>query len=330
MTKSAIRVAVTGAAGQVAYSLLFRLASGEVFGPDQPIILQLLEIPPAMGALEGVILELEDCAFPLLHEVVASDDAKTAFACANWALLVGSRPRGPGMQRADLITINGPIFVEQGRALNANAADDVRVLVVGNPCNTNCLVASANAPDIPTERWFAMTRLDENRAKAQLASHSGRPVHKVTNLALWGNHSATQYPDFENARIGGKPATTVITERAWLEGEFQRVNGQRGAAIIHARGASSAASAANAALDTLRSLIQLTPKDDWYSAAIASAGNPYGITSGLFYSFPLRTAAKGRVSIVDGLSLSDYGRARLQENERELRAERAAIADLIA
>ena len=327
--KSAIRVAVTGAAGQVAYSLLFRLASGEVFGADQPIILQLLEIPPAMSVLDGVILELEDCAFPLLHGVIASDDAKTAFAGANWALLVGSRPRGPGMQRADLITINGPIFVGQGRNLNASAADDVRVLVVGNPCNTNCLVAAANAPDIPKERWFAMTRLDENRAKAQLANHSSCPVREITNLALWGNHSATQYPDFENARIGGEPATAVINERNWLEGEFQRLIGQRGAAIIRARGASSAASAANAALDTLRSLILPTPTGDWHSAAITSANNPYGVASGLFYSFPLRTAADGEVSIVDGLSLSDYGRARLQENERELLAERTAIADLI-
>ena len=294
MNPSAIRIAVTGAAGQVAYSLLFRLAGGEVFGSNQPIILQLLEIPPAMGTLEGVILELEDCAFPLLEGVHASDDPEIAFAGANWALLVGSRPRGVGMQRADLIAINGSIFVGQGHALNAKAADDVRILVVGNPCNTNCLVAAANAPDIPKDRWFAMTRLDENRAKAQLALRSGQPVRDVTNLALWGNHSPTQYPDFENARIAGQAATSIIPDRDWLEGDFQQVTGERGAAIINARGASSAASAASAALDTVRSLIQPTPANDWYSAAIASAGNPYGITSNLFYSFPyeLRQVAR--------------------------------------
>ena len=244
MKKEPIRVAVTGAAGQVAYALLFRLASGEVFGADQLIRLQLLEIAPAMAALAGVVLELEDCAFPLLESIHATDEPKQAFDGANWALLVGSRPRGPGMQRADLISINGPIFVEQGRALNDNAAANLRALVVGNPCNTNCLVAAAHAPDIPADRFYAMTRLDENRARSQLASRSGRPVAAVSRLALWGNHSATQYPDFENARIDGAPLASVINDREWLEGEFQRRIGQRGAEIIRARGSSSAASAA--------------------------------------------------------------------------------------
>ncbi len=324
-----IRVAVTGAAGQVAYSLLFRLASGEAFGPHQPIILQLLEIPPAMGALEGVIMELQDCAFPLLYAIEASDDAKTAFTDANWALLVGSRPRSKGMQRSELIDINAPIFVEQGQALNSRAAEDIRILVVGNPCNTNCLVAAANAKAIPKDRWFAMTRLDENRAKAQLAKRSGAPVSKVTNLALWGNHSNKQYSDYENARINGRPVLEIIADETWLEGEFQRINGARGAAIIQARGVSSAASAANAALNTLQSLNLPSSTNDWHSAAIISDGNPYGIASNLFYSFPLRTGEDGQVRYVEGLSLSANARRRLQENEAELLEERSSVAHLL-
>ncbi|MCY3935174.1 MAG: malate dehydrogenase [Chloroflexi bacterium] len=329
MNPTPIRIAVTGAAGQVAYSLLFRLLSGEVFGTKQPIQLQLLEITPAMRALEGVILELEDCAFPLLHGIEATDAAKKAFKDVDWSLLIGSRPRGPGMQRADLIAINGPIFVEQGKAINAQAAEGVRILVVGNPCNTNCLVAAANAPDIPKERWFAMTRLDENRAKAQLANRSSRPVQEVSHLALWGNHSATQYPDFENARISGEAAITVIDDRNWLERDFQRITGERGASIIDARGLSSAASAANAIIDSLVSLTQTTVEDNWYSAAIYSDGNSYGITDGLFYSFPLRTDEAGAVSLVEGLRFSEYGWQRLKENENELLAERAAIQELL-
>lgn len=329
MSPPAIRIAVTGAAGQVAYSLLFRLLSGEVFGADQPIQLQLLEITPAMRALEGVVLELEDCAFPLLHGIEATDSAEKAFRDANWSLLIGSRPRGPGMQRADLITINGPIFVEQGKAINAQAAEDVRVLVVGNPCNTNCLVAAANAPDVPKDRWYAMTMLDENRAKAQLAIRSCRPVREVSHLALWGNHSTTQYPDFENARICGEAAISWIEDREWLEGDFQRITGERGARIIDARGASSAASAANAVIDTLIALNQPSMEADWYSAAVYSDGNPYGISAGLFYSFPLRTAIDGVVTLVEGLQLSDYGWRRLKENESELLAERAAIQELL-
>lgn len=329
LKKSAIRIAVTGAAGQVAYSLLFRLASGEVFGTEQPIKLQLLEITSAMGALEGVILELEDCAFPLLHEIVATDSASTAFKAANWCLLVGSRPRGRGMQRSDLITMNGPIFVEQGRAINSNAAEDVRVIVVGNPCNTTCLVAASNAPEIPKDRWYAMTRLDENRAKAQLANRSSRPVSDISNLALWGNHSAIQYPDFENARISGEPATEIIRDRDWLEGDFQKLTGERGAAIINARGASSAASAANAVIDTLISISKPTKNNDWHSAAVFSEGNSYGIANDLFYSFPLSTSADGAISVVEGLRLSDYGLLRLKENEEELISERAAIRNLL-
>ena len=329
LKKSAIRIAVTGAAGQVAYSLLFRLASGEVFGTEQPIKLQLLEITPAMGALEGVILELEDCAFPLLQEVVATDCSSKAFKAANWCLLVGSRPRSHSMQRSDLITINGPIFVEQGSSINTNSAEDVRVIVVGNPCNTNCLVAASNAPEIPKDRWYAMTRLDENRAKAQLANHSSRPVSDISNLALWGNHSAIQYPDFENARISGEPATEIIRDRVWLEGDFQKLAGDRGAAIINARGASSAASAANAVIDTLISVSNPTKNNDWYSAAVYSKGNSYGIANDLFYSFPLRTSSDGTVSIVEGLRMSEYGLKRLKENEEELQSERAAIQNLL-
>lgn len=329
MNPTPIRIAVTGAAGQVAYSLLFRLLSGEIFGTKQPIQLQLLEITPAMRALEGIILELEDCAFPLLHGIEATDNVMKAFKDVDWSLLIGSRPRGPGMQRADLIAINGPIFVEQGKAINAQAAEGVRILVVGNPCNTNCLVAAANAPDIPKERWFAMTRLDENRAKAQLANRSSRPVEEVSHLALWGNHSATQYPDFENARISGEAAITVIDDRNWLERDFQRITGERGASIIDARGLSSAASAANAIIDSLVSLTQTTVEDNWYSAAIYSDGNSYGITDGLFYSFPLRTDEAGAVSLVEGLRFSEYGWQRLKENENELLAERAAIQELL-
>ena len=324
-----IRIAVTGGAGQIAYSLLFRIGNGEVFGPDQPVILQILEIPAAMNALEGVVMELHDSAQPLLKDIITSDDPNVAFKDANWALLVGGRPRGPGMERGDLIAANGPIFVSQGQALNDQAADDIRVLVVANPCNSNCLVAKAHAPSIPANRWFAMTRLDENRAKAQLAQKAGRPVDDVSRMAVWGNHSATQFPNFEHARIQGRPAEAVIADREWLENSFISAVQQRGAAIIQARGLSSAASAANAALDTIRSLISPTPPDDWFSAAIPSEGNPYGIEDGMIYSFPLRTDGDGRVEIVAGLELSDYARAKVKISEDELKAERAAIRHLI-
>ena len=324
-----IRVAVTGGAGQIAYSLLFRIGNGEVFGADQPVALNILEIPPAMDALRGVVMELEDSAQPLLQDVIISDDPNVAFRDANWAILVGGMPRGPGMERSDLIAANGPIFVEQGRALNEQAASDIRVLTVANPCNSNCLVAKANAPDIPAERFYAMTRLDENRAKAQLARKAGAPVSAVSRLAIWGNHSTTQFPNFEHARVKGKSVESVIGDRGWLEGDFMSTVQDRGAAVIKARGKSSAASAANAALDTIRSLTAATPEGDWFSAAIASEGNPYDIADGLIYSFPLRADGDGTVSLVDGLDLSAYAVEKIKDSEAELLAEREAIQDLL-
>ncbi len=324
-----IRVAVTGGAGQIAYSLLFRIGNGEVFGPEQPVILQILEIPQAMDALKGVVMELKDSAQPLVKDIITSDDPNVAFKDANWAILVGGKPRGPGMVRADLIAANGPIFVDQGKAINDHAADDVRVVVVANPCNSNCLVAKANAPDVPADRWFAMTRLDENRAKSQLADKAGVDVTEVTNVGIWGNHSATQFPNFEHAKIGGKPAEEVINDREWLEGEFITTVQKRGAAIIQARGKSSAASAANAALDTIRSIITPTPEGDWFSAAIPSDGNPYGIEDGLMYSFPLRSDGNGNVEIVAGLDLTDYAVTKAKATEEELKGEREAITDLL-
>lgn len=324
-----IRVAVTGGAGQIAYSLLFRIGNGEVFGPDQPVILQVLEIPQAMDALKGVVMELKDSAQPLVKDIITSDDPNVAFKDANWAILVGGKPRGPGMERKDLIAANGSIFVSQGKALNDNAADDIRVVVVANPCNSNCLVAKSNAPDIPADRWFAMTRLDENRAKSQLADKAGVDITEVTNVGIWGNHSATQFPNFEHALISGKPAEDVINDRAWLEGEFIQTVQQRGKAIIEARGKSSAASAANAALDTIRSIITPTAEGDWFSAAIPSDGNPYGIEAGLMYSFPLRSDGNGNISIVEGLDLSEYAVAKAKATEEELKGEREAIKDLL-
>lgn len=325
-----IRVAVTGGAGQIAYSLLFRIGNGEVFGLDQPVILQILEIPQAMDALKGVVMELDDCAQPLVHGIITTDDPNVAFKDANWAILVGGMPRKAGMERSDLISANGAIFVEQGKALNDNAADDIRVLVVANPCNTNALVAKANAPRIPADRWFAMTRLDENRAKAQLAEKTGVQTTQVTNVGIWGNHSATQFPNFEHALIDGKPAANVVGDRNWLENDFMVTNQQRGKAIIEARGKSSAASAANAALDTVRSLITPTPDGDWFSAAIPSEGNPYGVADGLIYSFPLRTDGKGGYEIVSGLELSDYAKGKVKASEEELVDEREAVTDLLA
>ena len=324
-----IRVTVTGGAGQIAYNLLFRIGNGEVFGADQPVALQILEIPPAMDALRGVVMELEDCAQPLLQDILISDDPNVAFRDANWAILVGGMPRGPGMERSDLIAANGPIFVEQGRALNENAAGDIRVLVVANPCNSNCLVAKANAPDIPDDRFFAMTRLDENRAIAQLALKARAQVSEVSNIAIWGNHSTTQFPNFEHALIRGQSAESIIADRGWLEGDFMTTVQERGAAVIKARGKSSAASAANAALDTIRSLIYPTPAGDWFSAAIPSEGNPYGVAGGLIYSFPLRRCGNGRISIVGGLELSEYALAKIKASEAELLSEREAIQHLL-
>ena len=325
--KSPVKVAVTGAAGQIGYSLLFRIASGSMFGPDQPLELELIEIPEAMKALEGVVMELEDCAFPLVTELTPTANLEEGFRGVNWALLVGSVPRKQGMERKDLLGINGKIFTGQGRAIEKNAAADVRILVVGNPCNTNCLIAMNNAKGIPAERWFAMTRLDENRAKSQLATKAGAHVTEVTHLAIWGNHSSTQYPDFYNAKIGGKPATGVISDESWLQNTFIPSVQQRGAAIIKARGASSAASAANGVVDTVRSLVTPTPSDDWYSVAVCSDGS-YGVERGLMSSFPIRTAGD-RWQIVQNLPLNDFSRQKINASVAELQDEKALVAELL-
>lgn len=326
MTRKNVKVAVTGAAGQIGYSLLFRLASGEVFGVDTKISLYLLEITPALPALEGVVMELDDCAFPLLENVVVTDNAETAFDGVNWALLVGSKPRGAGMERGDLIRENGPIFVGQGRALN-KAADDARVLVVGNPANTNCLIAMNNS-ELPDNRFSALTRLDQNRAYAQLAQKADVPVSAVSNVTIWGNHSATQYPDAENAKINGKPAMDVITDHDWLRGEFITTVQKRGAAIIAARGSSSAASAANAALDHVKSFEAKTPDGQWFSAAVSSDGS-YGIEKGLIFSFPAVSDGAGGYSIVQGLTWSDFARQKVAITENELKEEKAVVTDLL-
>jgi len=324
--KEPIRVGVTGAAGQLAYSLIFRIASGEVYGADQPVYLHLLEIPPAMKALDGVAMELDDCAYPLLKGMVLSDDAEKAFDGINWGLLVGSKPRGPGMERGDLLTENGKIFVGQGKALEKGASD-IQILVVGNPANTNCLIAMNNAKSIPADRFGAMTRLDHNRAMAQLANKAGVEMSAVTNMTIWGNHSATQYPDFIHAKIGGKAATEVITDRAWLEGEFIPKVQKRGAAIIEARGVSSAASAANAAIDHVKSMIQPTASGDWFSAAVASDGS-YGIPEGLIFSFPLTSKGKGW-EIVQGLEIDDFSRQKIEATTKELEEERSMVQSML-
>lgn len=327
--KAPIRVAVTGGAGQIAYSLLFRIGNGELFGPDQPVILQILEVPQAMQALEGTVMELEDSAQSLVHGIVYTDDANVAFDGANWGILVGGRPRTADMQRSDLISVNGQIFVGQGKAINSKAASDIRVLAVANPCNSNALVTKSNAPDVPADRFFAMTRLDENRAKAQLAKKAGVTYDKVTNIGIWGNHSATQFPNFEHGLIDGKSVESVINDRGWLEGQFLGTIQQRGKAIIDARGKSSAGSAANAALDTIRSLINPTPAGDWYSVAVYSKGNSYGIDENLMYSFPIRTGADGKWSVVEGLEISEYARGKMKATEAELLEERDAIKSMI-
>jgi malate dehydrogenase len=325
--KEPIRVAVTGAAGNIGYALLFRIASGAMFGPDQPVALNLIEIPPALGALQGVVMELEDCAFPLLKDVVATADLNEGFKDVNWALLVGSKPRGPGMERADLLKDNGKIFTSQGKAINDNAAKDVRILVVGNPCNTNCLIAMNNAPDIPADRWFAMTRLDENRAKTQLAQKAGVDITEVSNLAIWGNHSPTMYPDFYNAKIGGKSAAEVIGDEAWLKETFVPTVGKRGAAIIKARGASSAASAANGVVDTVHDLHFATPNGDWRSVAVCSDGS-YGVPEGLIASFPIVFDGE-KYSIVQGVELNEYAKGMLKITVDELVSERVTVKDML-
>ena len=327
MSKEPIRVAVTGAAGQIGYALLFRIASGQMFGPDQPVALNLIEIEPGMAALEGVCMELDDCAFPLLTDVVATSDLNTGFNGANWSLLVGSVPRKDGMERGDLLGINGKIFTGQGQAINNHAASDARVLVVGNPCNTNCLIAMNNAPDVPNDRFFAMTRLDENRAKTQLAQKAGVPVSSVSNLCIWGNHSATQYPDFTNAKINDAPATDAISDREWLEGEFISTVQKRGAAIIKARGLSSAASAANAIVDSVRSVTEPTAEGDWHSLCICSDGS-YGVEEGLISSFPMRNTG-GELTIVQDVPIDDFSRAKIDATVNELKEEKTLVADLL-
>ena len=325
---SPIKVAVTGAAGQIGYSLVFRIASGAMFGPDQPIALSLIEIPNALAALEGVVMELHDCAFPLLKAITPTADLDEGFRDVNWALLVGSVPRKAGMERKDLLGINGKIFIGQGQAIEKNASADVRTLVIGNPCNTNCLIAMNNAKQIPPDRWFAMTRLDENRAKAQLAHKAGVEVTAVTNMTIWGNHSATQYPDFYNAKINGRTANEVIGDEKWLKETFIQTVQQRGAAIIKARGLSSAASAANAVVDTVRSLITDTPKGDWHSVALCSTGE-YGVENGLICSFPVQVK-NGRAQVVQNVPINEFSRGKIDASVNELKEEKSLVQELLS
>ncbi len=324
--RSPVRIAVTGAAGNIAYALIFRIAAGDMLGKDQPVILQLLEVPPAMNALQGIVMELNDCAFPLVQGLIASDDPQVAFSDVNYALLVGSKPRGPGMERSDLLKDNGKIFSGQGRALNDHASRDVKVLVVGNPANTNALIATANAPDLSPSQFTAMTRLDHNRAKSQIAEKLGVHHERITRMTIWGNHSATQYPDISQAMTDGQPVIEQI-DQTWLEESFIPTVQQRGAAIIKARGASSAASAGSSAIDHIRDWALGTPDGDWVSMGVVSDGS-YGIEAGLMYSFPV-TCAQGNYHIVQGLEISDFGRQRMEVTENELKEERAAVSDLL-
>jgi malate dehydrogenase len=325
---SPLRVAITGAAGNIGYAAAFRIANGDLFGPDQPVILHMLEITPALKALEGVAMELDDCAFPLLQGMVLTDSATQAFDGVNWALLIGARPRGKGMERKDLLEANGAIFKPQGEAINKGAANDVRVLVVGNPANTNCLIAMRNAPDVPRERFTAMTRLDHNRALTQLAQKAGVPVTEVKKVTIWGNHSSTQYPDAYHAEIGGKPASQVIGNDAWLRETFIPTVQKRGAAVIEARGQSSAASAANAAINHVQTWYHGTAAGDWVSMAIPSTG-AYGSPKDVIFSYPV-TVQNGQFQIVEGLSLSDFDRQMLAATGQELVEERDAVAAMIA
>lgn len=329
MSANPIRVAVTGAAGQIGYSLLFRIASGEVFGRNQPVILHLIEVdvPEILEKLKGTVMEIEDCAFPLLKGIVSTGNLDEGFKGVNWCLLVGAAPRKAGMERKDLLGANGRIFVGQGKAIQQHAASDVRVLVVGNPCNTNALICMHNAPNVPRDRFFAMTRLDENRAKAQLAKKASVDITAVTNLAIWGNHSSTMFPDFFNAKIGTRPVTDIIKHTEWLEKDFITTVQQRGAAIIKARGASSAASAANAAIDTVRSLVNPTAAGDWNSVAVCSDGS-YGIAKGLLFSYPIRSNGKSW-EIVQGVPLNEFSRGKIAITENELKEERALVAELL-
>ena len=325
--KSPLKLAVTGAAGQIGYALVFRIASGEMFGWDQPLTLHLIEIPNALGALDGVVMELHDCAFPLLQSIVPTADLDEGFRDINWALLVGSIPRKAGMERKDLLGINGKIFIGQGQAIERNAAADVRVLVIGNPCNTNCLIAMNNAKEIPRDRWFAMTRLDENRARAQLAHKAGVEITRVTNMTIWGNHSATQYPDFYNAKIDNLPADQVIGDEQWLKEAFISAVQQRGAAVIKARGLSSAGSAANAIIDTVGFLINDTPREDWHSVAVCSDGG-YDINDGLISSFPVRVRG-GKWEIVQQIPINEFSRDKIDKSVAELKEEKSLVTDLL-
>ena len=320
------RIAITGAAGQIGYQLCFRIASGDLLGPNQPVILQLIEIPPALDMLKGVVMELQDAAFPLLADIVATTDLEEGFTDTDYAILVGARPRGPGMERADLLSANGQIFGPQGKALNAVASRDVKVLVVGNPANTNALIAMANAPDLPPENFTAMTRLDHNRALAQLAAKTGIHHTSIRQMTIWGNHSSTQYPDIHQTLVGGKPALELV-EQDWYETDFIPTVQQRGAAIIKARGASSAASAASAAIDHIRDWALGTDGDNWVSMAVPSDGS-YGIAPGVIYSFPC-TCEEGQWKIVQGLEINEFSRARLAATDKELREERAAVESLL-
>ncbi len=328
MHKPLKRIAVTGAGGQIAYSILFRIAAGEMLGLDQPIALHLLEIPEAQDALKGVVMELEDCAFPLLKEIKIGSDPHQLFEGVNYALLIGAKPRGPGMERKDLLSENGKIFIEQGKALNDSAASDVTVLVVGNPCNTNCLIAMHHAPKIPKKQFFAMTRLDQNRAKTMLAAKAKVDLTEVSNVAIWGNHSATQVPDFVNAKIKGRPSLESIHDRKWCEEEFVPKVQQRGAAVIAARKKSSAASAANAAIDSIRSLIHPTPEGEWFSVGLFSQGNEYGIKDDLIFSFPCRFK-NGKVEIVKNVPWDHFLKEKIALSEKELLDEREMISHLL-
>src|SRR2546426_10755005 len=325
--KSPIKVAVTGAAGQIGYSLVFRIASGEMFGPDQPLTLHLIDFPNALGARDGVVRKSRDCASPLFKWVGPPADLDEGFRDINWALLVGSIPRKAGMERKDLLGINGKIFIGQGQAIERNAAADVRVLVIGNPCNTNCLIAMNNAKEIPRDRWFAMTRLDENRARAQLAHKAGVEITRVTNMTIWGNHSSTQYPDFYNAKIDNRAANEVIGDEKWLKEDFIAAVQQRGAGIIKARGLSSAGSAANAVVDTVRFLTNDTPRDDWHSVAICSDGS-YGVEKDLISSFPVRVRA-GKWEIVQKLPINDFSRDKIDKSVAELKEEKSLVSELL-
>ena len=326
--KKPIRVAITGAAGQIGYSLVFPIAAGHVFGPEQKVILQLLELPVALDALKGVAMEIMDGSFGLVEDIITSSDAETAFGDADYAMLVGSKPRGPGMERADLIRENGPIFTGQGRAINAAASENVKVIVVGNPCNTNCLIAQHQAKRVNPRNFTAMTRLDQNRAESQLATKAGVNVEAISRLAIWGNHSPTMYPDYTNATINGQALTDVITDHEWLDGPFIKTVQQRGKAIIQARGKSSAASAAWAAIKHARDWARPTPDGEWVSMAVPSDGS-YGIPEGLIYSFPCTVDASGRYEIVQGVELNDSARARVAASADELVSERDTVADLL-